>query len=38
MSYVALSRCRTPEGLTIVGNARLIEERTNISSEILPWI
>jgi molybdopterin-guanine dinucleotide biosynthesis protein len=38
MSYVALSRCRTPEGLTVVGNKKLIENRTNISSEILEWI
>jgi ATP-dependent DNA helicase PIF1 len=38
MSYVALSRCRTPNGLTIVGNKKLIEQRTNISSEILDWL
>lgn len=38
MSYVALSRCRTPEGLTIVGSKHLIEMRTNISSEILDWV
>jgi ATP-dependent DNA helicase PIF1 len=38
MAYVALSRCRTPEGLHVVGNKKLIENRTNISSEILEWI
>jgi hypothetical protein len=38
MSYVALSRCRTPEGLTIVGSKKLIEDRTNISSEISDWL
>ncbi len=38
MSYVALSRCRTPEGLTLVGSRRLIEQRTNITSEILEWL
>ena len=38
MSYVALSRCRTPQGLTIVGSRKLIEDRTNISSEILDWL
>lgn len=38
MSYVALSRVRTPGGLRIVGNRKLIEERTNITSDILPWI
>lgn len=37
-SYVALSRCRTPAGLTIVGNRKLIEERTNITSDIIPWL
>lgn len=37
-SYVALSRVRTPRGLTIVGNRKLIESRTNITSDILPWI
>ena len=38
MSYVSLSRVRTPAGLYIVGSRKLIEERTNITSEILPWI
>lgn len=38
MSYVALSRVRTPGGLIIIGNRKLIEERTNITSDILPWI
>jgi AAA domain/Helicase len=38
MMYVAVSRCRTPEGLFIVGSKKLIEQRTNISSEILEWI
>lgn len=38
MSYVALSRVRTPGGLVVVGNRKLIEDRTNITSDILPWI
>ena len=38
MSYVALSRVRTPGGLVVVGNRKLIEGRTNITSDILPWI
>lgn len=38
MCYVALSRCRTPGGLTVVGNKHLFEERTNISSEVLEWV
>lgn len=38
MSYVALSRVRTPGGLVVVGNRKLIEDRTNITSDILQWI
>ena len=38
MSYVALSRCRTPEGLTIVGSPKLLAARTNVLGEVLPWI
>lgn len=38
MSYVALSRCRTPGGLTIVGDKRLVEIRTNVDSEVLEWV
>ena len=38
MSYVALSRCRTPQGLKIVGTPRILEERTNVFEEVLPWI
>lgn len=38
MAYVALSRCRTPEGLTVVGNRKLFEDRTNVSSEVIQWL
>lgn len=38
MAYVALSRCRTPQGLTVVGNRKVFEDRTNISSEVLEWV
>lgn len=38
MSYVALSRCRSAAGLTIVGNPGLIEARTNISREVVEWL
>lgn len=38
MSYVALSRCRTPGGLTIVGSPKLLASRTNILEETLQWI
>ena len=38
MAYVALSRCRTPEGLRLVGSAKLLEDRCNVFEEVLPWI
>lgn len=38
MAYVSLSRVRTAEGLTVVGNKRVFADRTNISAEVLPWI
>ncbi len=38
MMYVALSRCRTPEGLRIVGSPKLLASRCNVFEEILDWI
>lgn len=38
MSYVALSRCRSANGLRIVGSPNLLANRTNISEEVLRWI
>lgn len=38
MSYVALSRVKSPQGLRIVGSPGLLAKRTNIVEEILPWI
>ncbi len=38
MSYVALSRCKTPEGLTIVGGRDRVAMKTNISELVVPWI
>lgn len=38
MSYVALSRVKSPEGLVIVGNEGIVEMRTNVAEEILEWI
>ena len=37
MSYVALSRCRTPGGLRIVGSPELLERRTNAAAECIPF-
>jgi hypothetical protein len=38
MLYVALSRVSGPEGLRIVGSAKLIEERCNLVKELVRWI
>lgn len=38
MMYVAMSRVRGPEGLTIVGDERSIESRTNVAEEVLRWV
>lgn len=38
MGYVALSRCKTAEGLRLVGGSRLLESRINISRKVLKWI
>lgn len=38
MLYVALSRCRTLEGLRIVGNARMIAGRCGVEQKIKGWL
>jgi ATP-dependent exoDNAse (exonuclease V) alpha subunit len=38
MVYVALSRCRTPEGLRIVGSRELLAKRTVIDPRIAKWL
>jgi hypothetical protein len=38
MSYVSFSRCRTPEGLRLVGSPDLLVKRCNIDSKVLPWL
>lgn len=38
MVYVALSRCRTPEGLRIVGTPEMLAQRCNIAEEVREWL
>jgi ATP-dependent DNA helicase PIF1 len=38
MCYVAVSRCRTPEGLRIVGDERLLASRCRIDPKVVRWI
>lgn len=38
MTYVAVSRCRTPEGLRIVGDERLLAARCKIDPKVKRWI
>lgn len=38
MCYVAVSRCRTPEGLRIVGDERLLASRCKIDPRVARWI
>lgn len=38
MAYVALSRCRTPQGLTIVGTPEKLAERIRIEPKVRRWL
>ena len=38
MAYVALSRCRTADGLTIVGDALKLEQRIKLEPKIRRWL
>ena len=38
MAYVALSRCRTPQGLTIVGDPAKLAERIKIEPRVRRWL
>jgi ATP-dependent DNA helicase PIF1 len=37
LMYVALSRARGPEGLTVVGNPSLLARRINVAPEVREW-
>lgn len=38
MAYVAVSRCRTPEGLRIVGDEKLLASRCRIDPRVEKWV
>ena len=38
MAYVALSRCRTPEGVRIIGTPELFGKRVRVAPEVLRWL
>ncbi len=38
MLYVALSRCRTLEGLRIVGTPQMLRQRCTVAPEVKPWL
>ena len=38
LAYVALSRCRTPEGMTLVGTPTTLEHQINLADEVVPWV
>lgn len=38
MMYVALSRCRTPEGLVLVGRPEQVVEKTRIDPRVTEWL
>jgi ATP-dependent exoDNAse (exonuclease V) alpha subunit len=38
MGYVALSRCRTAEGMRIVGTPQLLVGRINVKKKVVRWI
>jgi ATP-dependent DNA helicase PIF1 len=38
MAYVALSRCRTPEGLVVVGTPEKLAERVKIEPKVKRWL
>jgi hypothetical protein len=38
MMYVAMSRCRTPEGLVLVGTPEQLVAKTNIDPRVTEWL
>jgi hypothetical protein len=38
MLYVSLSRCRTPEGLRLIGSEGGLRERVTVHTKVRPWL
>lgn len=38
MAYTALSRCKTPEGLRVIGTPELMAKRIKVHEEVLEWL
>jgi hypothetical protein len=38
MAYVALSRCRRPDGLRVVGTPELLARRIRVAPEVMRWL
>ena len=38
MTYVSVSRCRTAQGLRLVGTPEMLEKRCTVDPEVIPWI
>jgi hypothetical protein len=38
MAYTALSRCKTPEGLRLIGTPELLAKRITVHPEVLAWL
>jgi ATP-dependent DNA helicase PIF1 len=38
MMYVALSRCKTPEGLVLVGSPEQVVQKTKVDPKVMEWL
>jgi hypothetical protein len=38
MAYVALSRCKTPEGLVVVGSPEMLAKKVKVDPRVMEWL
>jgi ATP-dependent exoDNAse (exonuclease V) alpha subunit len=38
MAYVALSRCKTPEGLVVVGSPEMLAKKVKVDPRVVEWL